>query len=453
MAQPRVLSLKTAVSTSAGLASAAINFLACVEVAEYAGGSSAWIALLAAGILIVFSASNFAELSGLYPSAAAIRVWTKRGLNDSWSLIISLVYALTVIFVIAADAFVLAQAFRRAIPAVPGWVWIAILLVLVLWANLRGIRVAGRIQDINAMLLLASLTIIAVVILGKGPLPPVQQFFHLGHGIVQSIALGVFIYVGFEWVTPLAEEFSDAKAIPRGMYLALGLIAIAFGLFSVALTTIFPRPAQLASTFVPQLLAGQKALGVWGFWWMLFVTATTAMTTFNGGLFTASRFIYSLAREKALPKQFSHLNSRWVPSYALSAIAVLSLILALVIFETRQYAVLINAGAGVEGLVYALSALLVIRLRKKEPTRARPFHALGVPWLTAAVGIIFFVLGMAALFTSSSAWPWPFMFIASLVLLTMGYVHFVLPRMKEAQRRKVSSSIKGNKVTPEETTK
>ncbi len=451
--QPRVLSLKTAVSTSAGLASAAINFLACVEIAEYAGGSSAWIALLCAGALIVFSASNFAELSGIYPSAAAIRVWTRRGLNDSWSLVISLVYALTVVFVIAADAFVLAQAFRAAIPTVPGWVWITVLLVLVLWANLRGIRMAGRIQDINALLLLASLTIIAAAILWKGPIPPARQFFHVGQGTIQSIALGVFIYVGFEWVTPLAEEFSDVRAIPRGMYLALGLIAMAFGLFSVALTTVFPRFGQLSSTLVPQLLAGKKAFGLLGFWWMLAVTATTAMTTFNGGLFTASRFIYSLAREKVLPKAFSRLNSRWVPSYALAAVAGLSLLLALVIFDTGHYAVLINAGAGVEGLVYALSAVLVIRLRRKEPTRPRPFHAIGVPWLTAGVGLIFFFLGMAALFTTSSKVPWAFLFVALLTLLAVIYVYVVLPRMKGAQGRKIKTAIKGKKMTPEETTK
>ncbi|WP_020374382.1 APC family permease [Sulfobacillus thermosulfidooxidans] len=430
MARRQVLPLRTAVSTSAGLASAAINFLACVEVAEYAGGPSAWIALLVAGALIVFSASNFAELSGLYPSAAAIRVWTRRGLNDSLSLVISLVYALTVIFVIAADAFVLANAFHAGIPQIPGWLWIVVLLLVIVIANLRGIRIAGRIQDANALLLLATLSIISMVILGKVPLPPVSKFLHVGPGIFQSIALGVFIYVGFEWVTPLAEEFSDARAIPRGMYIALGLIAIAFALFTVALTTIFPRTEQLKTTLIPQLLAGQKALGAVGFWWMLFVTMTTAMTTFNGGLFTASRFVYALAREKSLPKVFAHLNDRWVPSYALMTLAGLSLVLALVIFVTGQFTILINAGAGVEGLIYALSALLVIRLRRKEPTRARPFHALGVPWLTAMVGIVFLLLGVGALMTSSSPVPWPLVFVGTLVILTSLYVYKVVPQLK-----------------------
>ena len=162
----------------------------------------AWIALLVAGALIVFSASNFAELSGLYPSAAAIRVWTRKGLNDRFSLIISLVYASTVVFVIAADAFVLAQAFHTAIPLIPGWLWITVLLSVIAGANLRGIRVSGRIQDINGLLLLVTLIVVSLIILGKTPLPDPRQFFHLGTGMFQAIALGVFIYVGFEWVTP-----------------------------------------------------------------------------------------------------------------------------------------------------------------------------------------------------------------------------------------------------------
>ncbi|PSR35684.1 MAG: amino acid permease, partial [Sulfobacillus thermosulfidooxidans] len=386
MASRHVLPLRTAVSTSAGLASAAINFLACVEVAEYAGGASAWIALLVAGGLIIFSASNFAELSGLYPSAAAIRVWTRKGLNDRLSLIISLVYAATVVFVIAADAFVLAQAFHAAVPIIPGWLWIVLLLGAIAGANLRGIRVSGKIQDINGAVLLMTLVVISLIILGKTPWPHGQPLFHVGPGIFQAVALGVFIYVGFEWVTPLAEEFDDARAISRGMYMALGLIAVAFGLFTVAISVIFPDIRALHATLIPQLIVGEKALGRWGFWWMVIITMTTAMTTFNGGLFTASRFVYALAREKTLPRGLSHLNKYWVPSYALLLLAGLSLALALGVMATGWYTVLINAGAGVEGLVYALSAWLVFSLRRREAQRPRPFRALGYPWAALIVG-------------------------------------------------------------------
>ena len=69
----RVLHFRTIVSTSTGLAYAAISLLACVQVATYMAGDSAWIALLIAGALALLAAFCFSEFNALYPSAAAIR--------------------------------------------------------------------------------------------------------------------------------------------------------------------------------------------------------------------------------------------------------------------------------------------------------------------------------------------------------------------------------------------
>jgi amino acid transporter len=66
----RVLHFRTIVSTSTGLAYAAISLLACIQVASYMAGDSAWIALLIAGVLALLAAFCFSELNALYPSAA-----------------------------------------------------------------------------------------------------------------------------------------------------------------------------------------------------------------------------------------------------------------------------------------------------------------------------------------------------------------------------------------------
>ncbi|MCL5116971.1 MAG: APC family permease [Firmicutes bacterium] len=429
----RVLPLRTAVSTSAGLASAAVNFLAAVEVAEYAGGQSAWLAILVAGVLIVFAGSNFSELNGLFPSAAAIRVWIRRGVNDQVSLVSSFVYMFTVVFVIAADAFVLGHTFSRAIPAIPALLWILAILALVTWSNSRGIKVAGAVQDTNAFVLLGTLMLFSLMVLARTRHLGQFHYFHLGSNWFEAIALGIFIFVGFEWVTPLAEEFQDFRAIPRGMYIALGLIAVAFGLFSLALTVAFPHVHLLAHSFVPQLLVGMKAMGKFGFWWMAFVTLTTAMTTFNGGLLSASRFVYALAREKALPSWFSRLNGRLVPQNALMTLAGTSFVLAIVVYFTGQYLFLINAGAGVESFMYALSSWLVISLRRRDPKRARPFHAFGYPVVPVIMGVIFLGLGVEALLTPTgpSGFPWSLVFFAVLLVLMVIYVLVAIPRLKE----------------------
>lgn len=438
----RVLPLRTAVSSSAGLASAAVNFLAAVEVAEYAGGQSAWLAILVAGVLIVFAGANFSELNGLFPSAAAIRVWIRRGVNDKVSLVSSFVYMLTVVFVIAADAFVLGHTFSRAIPAVPALLWIVALLALVTWTNSRGIKVAGVIQDSNAFVLLGTLILFSLLVLWHTPDLGQFHYFYLGHNWFEAVALGIFIFVGFEWVTPLAEEFQDFRAIPKGMFIALGLIAVAFGLFSLALTVAFPHSGVLAHSFVPQLLVGMRALGPLGFWWMAFVTLTTAMTTFNGGLLSASRFVYALARERVLPAWFSRLNKRLVPQNALFALAAVSFVLAVLVYLSGQYLFLINAGAGVESLMYALSSWLIISLRRREPQRKRPYHVLGYPVIPAVVGLLFLGLGVEALLTptGSSGFPWALLFFLAIVVLMVVYVLWVVPLVKDRHPTRVVSS-------------
>lgn len=433
----RVLPLRTAVSTSAGLASAAVNFLAAVEVAEYAGGQSAWLAILVAGVLIVFAGANFAELNSLFPSAAAIRVWIRRGLSDRFSLVSSFVYMLTVVFVIAADAFVLGHTFSQAVPAVPALLWILALLALVTWSNSRGIKVAGTVQDSNAFVLLGTLILFSLVIIFHAPHLSHDHFFNLGHNWFEAVALGVFIFVGFEWVTPLSEEFRDYRTIPKGMFIALGLIAVAFGLFSLALTVAFPHAAVLKNSFVPQLLLGMRALGPFGFWWMAFVTLTTAMTTFNGGLLSASRFVYALARERALPPWFARLNSRLVPQNALVALAVASFVLAVLVYVTGQYLFLINAGAGVESFMYALSSVLVISLRRREPARERSFRVFGYPVIPVLMGLLFLGLGVEALLTPTgpSGFPWALVFLAIIVAIAIPYVRWIVPHLKEKRTR------------------
>ncbi|MCY0879511.1 MAG: APC family permease [Firmicutes bacterium] len=433
----RVLPLRTAVSTSAGLASAAVNFLAAVEVAEYVGGQSAWLAILIAGCLIVFAGANFAELNGFLPSAAAIRVWIRRGVNDQVSMVSSFIYVLTVVFVIAADAFVLGRTFSRAVPGVPALIWIAALLGVVTWMNFRGIKVAGRVQDINAFVLLGTLTVFSLIVLARTPHLSRYHYWALGPHWFDAVALGIFIFAGFEWVTPLAEEFQDARAIPQGMFIALGCIAIAFGLFSLALTVVYPHAAALKSSLIPQLLVGMRALGPMGFWWMTIMTLTTAMTTFNGGLLTASRFLYALARERILPRWFARLNGRLVPANGLLALAGVSLVLAVVVYLTGQYTVLINAGAGVESLMYAMSSWLVISLRRREPARARPFHVLGYPVVPALMALLFVGLGVEALLTPARAGgiPWAVIFFGILFIAAVVYVRRVVPRIKASSRR------------------
>jgi len=432
----RVLRLPTIISTSAGLAFAAVNFLAVIQVADLVAGDSAWLAIVTAGVLCLLAAGVFGELNAVLPSAAGIRLWTRQGINDRFSLVFTLLYLTTILAVIAADSFILAQAIEAGIPAIPGIIWIILFLSLALWSNLRGVKMAGRVQDATTFLLLGSLTLIAVAALVHVH-HPWHTPFAPGGGYLQAVALGVFVFVGFEWVTPLAEEVTDSRQMPRGMFIAIGLIAIAFGLFSLAATHLLP-PQVLGNSLVPQLLVGREAFGVLGFWWMLAITVITAGTTFNGSFVSASRLLYALARERSLPGWFAALNDRFVPMRALYVLYGASVVLALVVFATGDYRVLINAGAALEAIMYVVAALAVMGLRRRQPNAERSFKLpLGntLPILTI---VIFLVLAVGAATSPSGIAgpvPWVLVVLVAIALLSLLYVLVYVPRLRARRQR------------------
>lgn len=434
----RVLRLPTIISTSAGLAFAAINFLALVQVAALMAGDSAWLAIITAGVLCLLAAGVFGELNAIMPSAAGIRLWTRQGISDGFSLTFTLLYLTTILAVIAADSFILAQAIEAGIPGIPGLIWIILFLAAALFANLRGVKMAGRVQDATTYVLLGSLLLIAIAAIAKSHLQW-HTPFSPGGGYLQAVAVGVFVFVGFEWVTPLAEEVTDSRLIPKGMFIAIGLIAITFGLFTLAMTHLLPA-GSLTKTLVPQLLIGHAAFGEFGYWWMLLVTVITAGTTFNGSFVSASRLLYALARERSLPAWFASLNDRFVPDRALYLLFGASVVLAVIVFQTANaYKLLINAGAALEAIMYVVAAIAVIGLRRRRPDEERSFKlpfGTVIPWLTA---VIFLVLAVGAA-TSPSGLPGPVPWVLVLLvivgLLSFLYVRLYVPRLKAAAQRR-----------------
>lgn len=402
----RVLGFRTIVSTSAGLAFAAVNFLAVLEIRGLAPGLLGPLAIVGAGCLCLLAAAVFSELNGTLPSAAGIRVWTLRGLGDPFSLSFTLLYLFTVLAVIAADGFVLASALHVVLPAIPGALWIIAFLSAALWANLRGVQTAGAVQDATTYLLLAALVVVGLAALGApGHLPPTPAQWPAG--LFGGMALGVFVFMGFEWVTPLSEEIDRPARMPQGLGLSLLSLAVAFGLFALVTARL---PGVAAAGLAPQLSVGQAALGATGFWVMLAVTVVTAATTFNGGFVAASRLLYALGRSRFLPPAVGRLNGRLVPATALWWLFGVSVALTLLVFATGRYLILINAGGTLECAMYVVAALALLGLRRRAPELPRTWRApLGRALPVAAV-ILFGALGLGAATTPDGlplpAVPW-----------------------------------------------
>jgi len=425
----RVLTLRTIVATSAGLCLASSSFVAAVMVANYVLGDTAWIAILIGGALCFLAAACFSELNGLLPSAAGIRLYFSRAFNDQVSITVSLVYMLIVVIgVVGVESYILSKVLNEAFPAVPPYAWIVLMLSLVTAMNLKGIKIAGVFQDVVTYSIIAVMIFIGVFALYKigfklnAPLSPGGA-----SGVVQAVAVGVFLFVGFEWVTPLVEEVTQVKQISRGMMLALGILSIVYAIFTVAMTAVVPKEILLASP-APQLVFARTILGDFGASLMIVIILATSLKTFNAGIISVSRFMYSSAREHVLPAIFSRVSTRYfTPWVSILTLFGIALAVSAVTLATNRYLMLVNLAAAVTSIVYAMVGIAVISLRRRMPEQQRPYlirYGYLIPILTT---LVFAFLAVALLVSNL----WVLAYISVSLIICLVYVNTVVPYLKK----------------------
>lgn len=429
----RVLTLRTVISTSAGLTFSTACFVAAAEVASYLAGDAAWLAILVAGLLTLLSAAVFSELNGLFPSAAGLRLYMQKAFGERASVIVSLLYMLVITLVVGTETYVLGHVLNFAIPAVsPIW-WVVIMLAVATAMNLRGVNIAGVFQDFFTYGLIASLIVFAVLAFSRAGFHLNAPFATNGAGgLFNAVAVGVFLFVGFEWVTPLAEEVTHENLIPKGMFWAVGILAVVYGLFTTAMTATVPgalRQSLLASP-VPHLIFAQAIAGKTGVWWLTLTSLAASITTFNAGLITISRFMYASAREAILPKWFGQVNVRFAtPQNAIISLFFVGLVVSAIVFYSGRYLTLVLMGSAMESIIYVAGAIAVLALRRRYPDQVRPFRVAGGPVIPVVAAIVFAVLAIGVML--QNYWV-PVLLVATTAVI-YAYVSLVVPRLKAKQ--------------------
>lgn len=434
----RSLSLGSASAISTGLAFAAINFLGLAQMLGYVSGPLSWAAVLAAGVLMLAVRALFAELNGMFPSAAGIRLWMTRAMNDQLALIIALTAMLVIVLVIAADAFIIGEALAYAFhsAAVIALAYVAVLLAAATWLNLRGIRLTGLAERIVTTVVVGATVLVgAVALLQPGAAHPAAT---ATTSPVQAVVLAVFVYVGFEWVTTNAEEVTRPRIIPRAMLAAIGVLAVSQSLFAVAMGRTLDS-AGLHSAY-PQLLVAQQALGRAGLLLMLGVTALTAVNTFNGGFVTLSRFMYAIAREGKLPRALTRLNHRAVPVVPVWLLGGASLAVAVAVTVTRSFAMMVSVGAALEALIYSVAAFVVFRLRSRMPEAQRPARLRGGRAAAIGLSVLFGLLALvASVSVGQQITPAPLLVLAGAAVVITVYVFTCVPRLARREAEELAA--------------
>src|SRR2546426_11861420 len=222
------------------------------------------LAFLAAGIVFALVGLCYAEMASSYPLAGGGQYFTLRGLGDLSGLIAGAALVLDYTIDISLFTVVAMGYFNFFLPLITfghhagdftvslgpihlAWLWLVESvagMVLLIWLNVRGIKVSTNFNEIIGTIAIFAQSVIVVagfVLVWKPEIvanqllynQPTQSQFAFGS------SLAIIAFVGLETISQVAQETRrPATIIPRtsiGLVISVLLFAMAFSILAVGL--------------------------------------------------------------------------------------------------------------------------------------------------------------------------------------------------------------------------
>ncbi len=359
------------------------------------------IAMVTAMLINLFAMFSFAELSGMIPRAGSINHYTQAALGPFMAIVAVLAsYFIVNIFAGSAEATVPGLIVHDVfIDWMPPRVFSVALVIILVFVNLRGIRWFATVQIVTAATMILSLAAVGIIgLLGLGSGTPIEGAYDslnpMGWSVFSLVALAFWLFVGAEFVTPLAEEIKRPRVyIPLSMFLGLLIILIAGGLYGLA-SIKYVSGEDLAGSLTPHVDAAQAMMGRNGQIWMALASIFATITTVNTLLAALPRMFYGMAKKGQLPSVLGKLNRFSVPSWATFMVMLMILTPLIIGVATREtFITYVLASAFTWMLGYIIVHIDLIVLRWKHPEIRGGFRTplYPVPQILSLIGLVWMV--------------------------------------------------------------
>ncbi|MBD0339041.1 MAG: APC family permease [Thermoleophilia bacterium] len=392
-------------SVGVGMALSCSSFMMVAGLFEVT--SLLWI-LLALVLGCVFCgalALSIGELAGMYPSAPAIVTYFKAAFGDRIALMFIYLYLVFIVLIAGVESYLFGKVAEAVVPGLPPLAVVVVLLVSVVTANLLGLELPRLIQMV---LTAAAVAVILVLGVAGAVRSPGATADALGTGNVLSslglvpaaVGLTVFLFMGFEWVTPVGlRPDAYARKIPWAMPAAVAILFVAYALFLVGIGATLPRSA-FKDELIPQVPFFADVLGGTGKYLAGILSLSAIVSTFNAGMMSASRLIYAVARQGYLPRFVATIRpSTGAPVGGVLLLGSLGLASAFVVGGLGLQLVAAVVGATIICAIYAGYIGSALRLRARDPDRPRPFRSPLPAGVQKGVIGLLAIIGAASLFS------------------------------------------------------
>jgi APA family basic amino acid/polyamine antiporter len=373
------------------------------------------------GLLTLFGALTYAELSAALPDAGGEYVYLNAAYGPFWGFIYgwtqtwvaksaSIATLATGFFNYLAFFFpkLMLPFYSLPLPIGPGGqpfeiqygqlLAIGVILFLA-GVNYLGVRLGGQVQVAVTALKLALIVglIIAGLTWGQG------TFTHFSEsipakpggiaGFFAALVAALWAYDGWNNAGMLGSEIENPQRnLPRALLIGTSLMIAIYLLTNLAYFYVL-RSAEVGATPRVAAEAMQKVLGNSGASIVSIAAMISIFAALNGSILSGSRVPYAMARDGLFFRRMSHINPRFrTPGACIVLLGVVSSIILL----SGRYDELATLVIFPSWILYGMTAASVIVLRIKRPEMNRPFRVPGYP-----VVPIFFVLVAAALLYST----------------------------------------------------
>ena len=372
-----------------------------------------------------------AELTTAMPVDGGFYRWTRAAFGDFWGFLAGWWNWSASFLLGSAYAVLFTDYLAFYFPGLVGWkhylVSLAI-IALIAWLNILGIDMVGKAATALELFIFLPVIVITVMGLAKWqhnpfvPLVPPHQPFATVFGV--GLALGLWLYAGYEQVSSVAEEVENPR---RNYPLALAVVV----------------PLSIATYFLPTF-ASLAALGNWQEWrtgyfpiaatliggawlgsWMTLAAMVCDVALLNSTVLTSTRMPFAMAEDGYLPAFLARKHSR----YGTPAVAIVlsSIIYAALAFHTLGQ--LISIYLWLRCATTVLTLFSAWGIRRKFPDLPRAFRIPGGTFgLWAAILVPVAMTYVALRYSDPIAMKWgPVALLAGLLVYGLVRVRGMRP--------------------------
>ncbi|MFC3608675.1 APC family permease [Stutzerimonas tarimensis] len=378
-------------------------------VAMHADSGLVYIGLwLAGGLVMLVGALCYAELGSAFPDHGGEYHY----LRHAWGERVALLFAwargsVIQTGAIATVAFIFGEYAQRLLPlgthGVALWAGLSVLALTAL--NMLGTHESKRAQLVlSALTLLAVLSMVVAGLFIGGNAEPVAAAEPVGlaPGLLgMGMVFVLLTYGGWNEAAYLSGELRDpGRNMVRVLLIGTLVVTLLYLLANLAFLQIFGLAGLRASGAVGADLM-EIVAGPWAAALLSLLICFAALSTLNATVLTGARVYYALGRDVPQLSLLGAWNERGAtPVRALLVQGGITLLLVLFgAFSASGVEAMVAYTAPVFWLFMGLTALSLMRLRKRHPHQPRPFRVPLYPLLP-----LLFALSCLGLFWSSAVY-------------------------------------------------